>query len=76
MVAPDLPMPTVAQLHDAASFLPERQRLAVFLVYVQGKTERAAAKAMGITQPSLRGLLRRAKMQIAQDIAASLLHGC
>lgn len=55
---------TDADALAAARELPERQRLAFFLVKVRGMTLRQAAQVMGVTHPAVKKSLTRARANL------------
>jgi DNA-directed RNA polymerase specialized sigma24 family protein len=63
---------TDADVLAAAGRLPERQRLAFFLVGVRQLTVRQAAQAMGVSHPAVMKSLRRARVNLGFDLLEGL----
>ena len=52
------------KLRQALERLPEDQRRAVHLMYLEGRPVREISRRLGRTEASVRGLIRRAKQKL------------
>lgn len=64
---------TDADILAAASHLPDRQRLAFFLVVVKGISKRKAARTMGVRHAAVQRTLSRAWVNIRCAVEREIL---
>ena len=61
----------LAELSDAIALLPERQRSALLLCRLQGRSQAEAAAVLGISTRALESLLSRARRSLRERLATS-----